>query len=225
LILKIINNWWKIKMFDRMKEDITMIKLRDPAAKSTSEIILCYSGLHAIWMHLIAHKLWNRGNCLSARYLSQINRFITGVEIHPGVKVGKRVFIDHGMGVVVGETSIIGDDVIIYQGVVLGGTSLAKEKRHPTVGSGVVIGAGAIVIGNLTLGNGSKIGAGAVVLDDVPPGTTAVGVPSRIVHENRKCALDQEHQNLPDPVKESINEILCEIEDLKEEIAILKKNS
>ncbi|GAA5818229.1 MAG: serine acetyltransferase [Methanobrevibacter sp. CfCl-M3] len=210
-------------MFDRVKEDITMVKLRDPAAKSTSEIILCYSGLHAIWMHLIAHKLWNRGNCLSARYLSQINRFITGVEIHPGVKVGKRVFIDHGMGVVVGETSIIGDDVIIYQGVVLGGTSLAKEKRHPTVGSGVVIGAGAIVIGNLTLGNGSKIGAGAVVLDDVPPGTTAVGVPSRIVHENRKCALDQEHQNLPDPVKESINEILCEIEDLKEEIAILKK--
>ncbi|MDR1819115.1 MAG: serine O-acetyltransferase [Methanobrevibacter sp.] len=210
-------------MFDRMKEDITMIKLRDPAAKSTLEIISCYSGLHAIWMHLIAHKLWNRGNCLSARYLSQVNRFITGVEIHPGVKIGKRVFIDHGMGVVVGETSIIGDDVIIYQGVVLGGTSLAKEKRHPTVGSGVVIGAGAIVIGNLTLGNGSKIGAGAVVLDDVPPGTTAVGVPSRVVHEDRKCALDQEHQNLPDPVKESINDILCEIEDLKEEIAILKK--
>ncbi|MDR2624335.1 MAG: serine O-acetyltransferase [Methanobrevibacter sp.] len=211
-------------MFERMKEDITMIGLRDPAAKSTVEIILCYSGLHAIWLHLIAHKLWNNNHRLSARYLSQINRFITGVEIHPGVKIGRRVFIDHGMGVVIGETGVIGDDVIIYQGVVLGGTSLAKEKRHPTVGSGVVIGAGAIVIGNLTLGNGSKIGAGAVVLEDVPPGTTAVGVPSRVVHEDRKCALDQEHQNLPDPIKESINDILCEIEDLKEEIAILKNN-
>ncbi|MDR3223556.1 MAG: serine O-acetyltransferase [Methanobrevibacter sp.] len=210
-------------MFERMKEDITMIKLRDPAAKGRLEIILCYAGLHAIWIHLIAHKLWNKGHCLSARYLSQINRFITGVEIHPGVKIGRRVFIDHGMGVVMGETTIVGDDVIIYQGVVLGGTSLIKEKRHPTVGTGVVIGAGAIVIGNLTLGNGSKIGAGAVVLDDVPPGTTAVGVPSRVVHEHRKCALDQEHQNLPDPVKESINDILCEIKDLKEEIAILKK--
>ncbi|MDR2830547.1 MAG: serine O-acetyltransferase [Methanobrevibacter sp.] len=210
-------------MFERMKEDITMIKLRDPAAKSTVEVILCYSGLHAIWLHKIAHRLWNNDHCLSARCLSEINRFITGIEIHPGVKIGKRVFIDHGMGVVIGETTIIGDDVILYQGVVLGGTSLVKEKRHPTVGSGVVIGAGAIVIGNLTLGNGSKIGAGAVVLEDVPPGTTAVGVPSRVVHEDRKCALDQEHQNLPDPIKESINDIHCEIEDLKEEIAILKK--
>jgi serine O-acetyltransferase len=209
-------------MFKRIKEDITMVKLRDPAAKGTIEVILCYSGLHAVWLHLIAHTLWSHGRGFSARCLSQINRFFTGIEIHPGVEIGRRVFIDHGMGVVIGETTIIHDDVIIYQGAVLGGTSLIKEKRHPTVETGVVIGAGAIVIGNLTLGTGSKIGAGAVVLEDVPPGITAVGVPSRLVLEDRKCALDQEHQNLPDPVKESINNILCEIEDLKEEIAILK---
>ncbi|MDR2874221.1 MAG: serine O-acetyltransferase [Methanobrevibacter sp.] len=209
-------------MFKRIREDITMVKLRDPAAKGTIEILFCYSGLHAIWIHLIAHALWNHGLGFSARYLSQINRFFTGVEIHPGVKIGKRVFIDHGMGVVMGETTIINDDVIIYQGAVLGGTNLIKEKRHPTVESGVVIGAGAIIIGNLTLGHGSKIGAGAVVLDDVPPKSTAVGVPSRLVLEDRKCALDQEHQNLPDPVKEAINNIIYEIEDLKEEISILK---
>jgi serine O-acetyltransferase len=209
-------------MFKRIKEDISMVKLRDPAAKGTIEIILCYSGLHAVWCHLIAHKLWSHGHGFSARCLSQINRFFTGIEIHPGVKIGRRVFIDHGMGVVMGETTIINDDVIIYQGAVLGGTNLIKEKRHPTVETGVVIGAGAIIIGNLTLGHGSKIGAGAVVLEDVPPRTTAVGVPSRLVLENRKCALDQEHQNLPDPIKESINSILCEIEDLKEEITILK---
>jgi len=212
-------------MFDRIKEDIMMVKLRDPASKSSLEIVLCYSGLHAVWWHLIAHKLWNNNHRLSARVLSQINRFFTGVEIHPAVKIGKRVFIDHGMGVVIGETATIEEDVLIYQGVVLGGTSLAKEKRHPTVRSGVTIGAGAIVIGNLELGQGSKIGAGAVVLEDVPPRTTAVGVPSRIVHEDRRCIIDQDHQHLPDPVNESLKEILSEIEDLKEEITNLKREN
>ncbi|KZX14876.1 serine acetyltransferase [Methanobrevibacter cuticularis] len=209
-------------MFERIKEDITMVRLRDPAAKSTAEIFFCYSGLHAIWVHLIAHRLWNSNNYFLARLLSHFNRFFTGVEIHPAVKIGRRVFIDHGMGVVIGETAVVGDDVIIYQGAVLGGTSLSKEKRHPTVDNGVVIGAGAIVIGNIELGNGAKIGAGAVVLKDVPCGDTIVGVPGRIVHEDRKCHMDQEHQNLPDPVNEALNNIIKKQEDLEKELDILK---
>ncbi|KZX17581.1 serine O-acetyltransferase [Methanobrevibacter filiformis] len=216
-------------MFERIKEDITMVRLRDPASRSTAEIIFCYSGLHAIWLHLISYKLWNHNYFFLSRLLATINRFFTGVEIHPAVKVGKRVFIDHGMGVVVGETAIIGNDVLIYQGVVLGGTSLIKEKRHPTVEDGVVIGAGASVIGNVVLGKGSKVGAGAVVLEDVPSGDTVVGVPGRNVHrskyDSRKCILDQEHQDLPDPVSEAIKSIREKQEKLEKEIAILKKNN
>jgi serine O-acetyltransferase len=212
-------------MFERIKEDITMVRLRDPAARSTAEIVFCYSGLHAIWFHLIANKLWNSKCFFLARLLSHVNRFFTGVEIHPAVKIGRRVFIDHGMGVVVGETAIIGDDVLIYQGVVLGGTSLIKEKRHPTVEEGVVIGAGASVIGNVLLGQGSKVGAGAVVLDDVPPGDTVVGVPGKLVHEDRKCVIDHEHQDLPDPINESLKALLKKQKELEKEIAYLKNKN
>jgi serine O-acetyltransferase len=212
-------------MIKRIKEDMTMVHLRDPAAKSTVEIFFLYSGLHAVWVHLIAHNLWNHNFFFFSRLIAHINKFFTGIEIHPAVKIGRRVFIDHGMGVVVGETAIIGDDVIIYQGVVLGGTSLAKEKRHPTVGDGVVIGSGANVIGNINIGNGSKIGAGAVVLKDVPSGATAVGVPAKIVHEGRKCHMDQEHQDLPDPINETLNSILSKQKELEKEIKLLKSKN
>ncbi|BBL61116.1 MAG: serine O-acetyltransferase [Methanobrevibacter arboriphilus] len=211
-------------MFKRIKEDLLMVHIRDPAARSSFEIFFCYSGIHAIWYHLISHYLWNHGHYFSARLIASINRFFTGIEIHPAAKVGRRVFIDHGMGVVIGETAEIGDDVLMYQGVVLGGTSTVKEKRHPTVGNGVVIGSGALVIGNIYLGNGSKIGAGSVVLKDVPMGSTVVGVPGRVVHEKRKCAMDQEHQKLPDPVEEKLEKLVEKQEYLEKEIESLKKN-
>lgn len=209
-------------MFNRIREDMTMVHLRDPAARSSAEIFFLYPGLHAVWLHLIANKLWKNSYFFLARLIAHINRFLTGVEIHPAVKIGRRVFIDHGMGVVIGETAIIGDDVLIYQDVVLGGTSLAKEKRHPTIGNGVVIGSGANVIGNIEIGDGSKIGAGAVVLKDVPCGATAVGIPAKIVHEHRKCHMDHEHQDLPDPINETLKAIISKQEELEKEILILK---
>lgn len=210
-------------MLKRIKEDISMVHHRDPAAKSSIEIFFCYSGLHAVWYHLIAHYLWNHNHCLSARIMSSITRFLTGIEIHPAAKLGRRVFIDHGMAVVIGETAEVGDDVLLYQGVVLGGTSSAKEKRHPTVGSGVVIGSGALIIGNITLGNGSKVGAGSVVLKDVSIGATVVGVPGKVVHEKRKCVMDLEHQKLPDPVDETLKKIIRKQEHLEKEIIKLKE--
>lgn len=209
-------------MISRIKEDIIMVHLRDPAARSSVEIFLCYSGLHAVWFHLIAHYFWKNSYFFLARLISTISRFLTGVEIHPGAKLGKRVFIDHAMSVVIGETAIVGDDVLIYQGVVLGGTSTVKEKRHPTVGNGVVIGAGAVVIGNIKIGNASKIGAGSVVLNDVPNGATIVGVPGRIVHEKRRCAIDLEHNKLPDPVNDLLKTIIKKQELLEDELAKLK---
>ena len=168
-------------MFENFKSEIKAIKEKDPAARSTLEIILCYPGVHALFMHRISHYLWNHSFKLLARLNSNLARFITGIEIHPGAQFGKRVFIDHGMGIVVGETTIVGDDVLIYQGVILGGTTTQKTKRHPTIEEGVIIGAGAKVMGNITIGKYSKIGTGAVVLKDVPPESTCVGVPGRIV--------------------------------------------
>ncbi|MBZ9570877.1 serine O-acetyltransferase [Methanobrevibacter sp. TMH8] len=209
-------------MFDRIREDLLMVRLRDPAARSKFEIFFCYSGLHAVWYHLIAHYLWKHGHCLSARWISTVNRFFTGIEIHPAAKIGRRVFIDHGMGVVIGETTEVGNDVLLYQGVVLGGTSTVREKRHPTIGDGVVIGSGALIIGDIKLGNGSKVGAGSVVLKDVPNGATIVGVPGKIVHEKRPCAMDQEHQKLPDPIDEALKNLIEKQEILEEEINKLK---
>lgn len=211
-------------MFKRIKEDILMVHIRDPAARGSFEIFFCYSGLHSIWYHLIAHYLWNKSRCLSARIVSSLNRFLTGIEIHPAAKIGRRVFIDHGMGVVIGETTEVGNDVLLYKGVVLGGTSTVKEKRHPTIGDGVVIGSGALVIGNITLGNGSKVGAGSVVLEDVPDGATIVGVPGKIVQEERKCAMDHEHQNLPDPIDKTLKMLIKKQEYLENEINILKQD-
>jgi serine O-acetyltransferase len=165
--------------FNRIREDIYNVFSKDPAARSFLEIILCYPGLHALWIHRLAHFLWENKFYLIARIISHISRFFTGIEIHPGAKIGRRFFIDHGMSVVIGETAEIGDDVLIYQGVVLGGVSLNKGKRHPTIGNNVVIGAQAIILGNIEIGHNARIGAGSVVLKDVPPDTTVFGVEAK----------------------------------------------
>ncbi|OEC88243.1 MULTISPECIES: serine O-acetyltransferase [Methanobacterium] len=208
-------------MFERIKEDIEMVMLRDPAARSKLEIFLTYPGLHAIWGYEIAHWFWIRNHLFTGRFISALARLLTGIEIHPGAKIGKRVFIDHGMGVVVGETAIVGDDVLIYQGVVLGGTSLERKKRHPTIGSGVVIGSGAKIIGDISIGNCSKIGAGSVVLKSAPPGSTVVGIPGRNVKEKRKCAIDLDHGELPDPIAEVIKLILQRQDEMEMQLKAL----
>lgn len=209
-------------MFERIKEDIKIVFERDPAARNVFEVITSYPGLHAIWIHRIAHFFWNKGSKTLARIISHINRLLTGIEIHPGAKIGRRFFIDHGMGVVIGETTEIGDDVLIYQGVVLGGTSLKKEKRHPTIGNNVVIGAGAILLGPIKVGDGAKIGAGSVVIKDVPEGTTVVGVPARAV-EKREKRIDLDHDKLPDPILKILTLIIEEQEELKNRIKELEK--
>ncbi len=208
-------------MFERIREDIQMVMLRDPAARSKLEIFLTYPGLHAIWLYKIAHWLWIRNYGFTAGLFSAIARFLTGIEIHPGATIGRRVFIDHGMGVVIGETAEVGDDVLIYQGVVLGGTSLERKKRHPTIGNGIVIGAGAKIIGNIEIGDCSKIGAGSVVLKSAPRGSTVVGIPGRNVKQERKCAIDLDHGELPDPVAEVIKLILERQDEMENQIRAL----
>jgi serine O-acetyltransferase len=179
-------------MFARMREDIQSVRERDPAARSNFEVLTCYPGLHALWLHHIAHALWRRGFVWAGRMVSHVSRFLTGIEIHPGATIGRRVFIDHGFGVVIGETAEVGDDSTIYQGVTLGGTSLAKgAKRHPTLGRNVIVGAGAKVVGGFTVGDGARIGSNAVVLREVPPGATAVGNPARILM--REIEAEREH--------------------------------
>ena len=209
-------------MLEKFSDEINAIKERDPAARSTLEIFLCYPGVWALFMHRISHFLWNHSFKLLARMNSTLARFLTGIEIHPGAQFGKRVFIDHGMGIVVGETTIVGDDVLIYQGVVLGGTTTQKTKRHPTIEKGVTIGAGAKVMGNITIGEYSKIGTGAVVLKDVPPESTCVGVPGRIVRcKNKDHVVDLEHNKLPDPVAGAIKSLESQIKQNEELIKIL----
>ena len=186
-------------MWQRIREDIQTIKERDPAAKNYVEILLCYPGLHAIWFHRLAHFFYRRNWFTTARLISHFNRSFTGIEIHPGAKVGRRLFIDHGMGVVIGETSEIGDDCLIYKGVVLGGTTLEKKKRHPTLGNRVIVGSNATILGAITIGDGARIGSGSVVVKSVPPNVTVVGVPARVSESMtpEKAELDFEHGNLP----------------------------
>lgn len=208
-----------MSIFSRIKEDIDTVFKKDPAARSTIEVLLCYPGLHAIWLHRIAHFFWKRRLYLLARLISHFNRFLTGIEIHPGAKIGRRFFIDHGAGVVIGETAEIGDDVLMYQGVVLGGTSLEKKKRHPTIGNNVLIGAGSVILGPITIGDGARIGAGSVVIRDVPSNATAVGVPARIgLGFTSKEIHDLEHGKLPDPIAEAIRFLARQIENIEERL-------
>ncbi|MDO8602611.1 MAG: serine O-acetyltransferase [Candidatus Omnitrophota bacterium] len=211
---------------DRITEDIKSAMEKDPAAKSALEIALCYSGVHALWFHRIAHFFYNRKMYLIARVISHFARFVTGVEIHPGANIGRRVFIDHGMGVVVGETSEIGDDSLIYKGVVLGGTSLEKGKRHPTLGKNVVVGSNSCVLGPIKIGDGAKVGSGSVVIKDVPSGATVVGVPGKIVEKKtaEKLELDFEHGNLPDPVADVVKIILKMQHELEQRLVTIEKD-
>ena len=202
-------------MFRTLKEDMSTVFAKDPAARTILEVLLAYPGLHALWSHRVANFMWRHGLRLLARLLSHVSRFLTGIEIHPGASIGKRFFIDHGSGVVIGETAEIGDDVLMYQGVVLGGTTLKKGKRHPTIGNDVVIGAGAIVLGAIEVGNGARIGAGSVVVSSVPSGATVVGIPGKVVRERRWPVVDLEHGDLPDPVAEAIKLVLKEQGELK----------
>ena len=184
-------------MFSRLREDLASVRERDPAARSTLEVLTCYPGIHALMFHRLAHGAWKRGWHWLGRFLSHVGRFFTGIEIHPGAVIGRRVFIDHGMGVVIGETAEIGDDCTIYQGVTLGGTSLYRgTKRHPTLGRGVVVGAGAKVLGGFTVGEGAKIGSNAVVVKPVPDGATAVGNPARILDPERDAAREQKAEEI-----------------------------
>lgn len=211
-------------MFKRIREDIEVIFEQDPAARTYLEVLLTYSGLHAIWAHRIAHFFYKRKLYFIARLISQISRFLTGIEIHPGAKIGRRFFIDHGMGVVIGETCEIGDNVTIYQGVTLGGTGHEKGKRHPTIEDNVLIATGAKVLGAITIGENSKVGAGSVVLKDVPPNCTVVGIPGRIVKQDgKRVAQKLDHHILPDPVSERLSELENEITQLKKEVQLLKE--
>lgn len=212
-------------MFARMAEDIRTVFREDPAARNTLEVLFCYPGLHAIWLHRIAHFLWIREWKNFARLISHLARFCTGIEIHPGAKIGRRFFIDHGMGVVIGQTSEIGDDVLMYQGAVLGGTTREKKKRHPTIGNRVIIGAGAIVLGAIEIGDDARIGSGSVVINPVPKGATVVGVPGRIAEAKEpkvKPLIDLEHGRLPDPVAEAVNILVKKQQELEERIRRLE---
>jgi serine O-acetyltransferase len=208
-------------MFRAIREQIDTVFRGDPAAKSTIEIFFCYPGFHAILLHRMAHKLHQAGLTLTARILSQMNRAMTGIEIHPGAKIGRRCFIDHGMGVVIGETAEVGDDVLMYQGVTLGGTGKERGKRHPTVGNHVVIGTGAKILGNITIGNNAKVGAGSVVVRPVPDNSTVVGVPGRVTRIRLDSGDNLEHGKLPDPEGQLIEELSRRIEQLEAQVRML----
>ncbi|MEH7460667.1 serine O-acetyltransferase [Bacillus thuringiensis] len=208
-------------MFKRLREDIEVVFEQDPAARSYIEVILTYSGLHAIWAHRIAHAFYKRKFFFFARAISQMSRFFTGIEIHPGATIGRKFFIDHGMGVVIGETCEIGDNVTIYQGVTLGGTGKEKGKRHPTIKDNVLIATGAKVLGSITVGENSKVGAGSVVLKEVPAHSTVVGIPGRVVIQNGvKVGQELNHCDLPDPIFDKLKAMEEELEQLKKQLVL-----
>lgn len=211
------------KALSQIREDIQTIYDKDPAARNLAEVFFCYPGLHALICHRICHKLNYWKIPFIPRLISQISRFFTGIEIHPAATIGRRFFIDHGMGVVIGETTVIGDDVLIYQGVTLGGTGKETGKRHPTVCDNVVIGAGAKILGNIMIGSGARIGAGSVVIDSVPEHSTVVGIPGRIVQQKVYIDGQLQHNRIPDPVSCQLNRLKYEIVDLRNEIAQLKE--
>lgn len=204
-------------MFARIRQDIQAVKDRDPAARTTLEVLLCYPGLHALLCHRVSHFLYRRGLILLPRFISHLSRFFTGIEIHPGAKIGSGFFIDHGMGVVIGETTEIGSNVTIYQGVTLGGTGKETGKRHPTVGSNVVVGTGAKVLGPIELGDNCRVGAGSVVLNPAPANSTVVGIPARVVFYNgaKVSSINLNHSDMPDPVAEALKSLQEQIDQLR----------
>jgi serine O-acetyltransferase len=215
-------------MFDQMRRDIRVVMERDPAARSALEVAFCYPGVHAIWIHRPAHWLWRHGWFVTARFLSHLGRFLTGIEIHPNATLGPGLFIDHGMGVVIGETAVVGENVTLLHGVTLGGTSLKKEKRHPTLGDNVVVGAGAGVFGAFTIGSGSRIGAGSVVVREVPPNSVVVGVPGRVTSRHGQRVggdIDLNQVDLPDPLARTLEQLVDRIHLLEAEVERLKKGS
>jgi serine O-acetyltransferase len=207
----------------RAQEDLAAVQANDPAARSTREVALFYPGVHALWMHRLAHDLWEHKSPFAARALAHANRFITGIEIHPGATVGRRVVIDHGMGIVIGETASVGDDCLLYKGVVLGGVSLARTIRHPQLKQGVVVGSNACILGAIEIGDGARIGSGSVVVRPVPKGATVVGVPARVIVPAKHrfdAALD--HANLPDPVQDMIRALVSQNERLRHRVEALE---
>ena len=210
-----------------LKEDVRTVFAKDPAARSWWEVLTCYPGLHAIWAHRIARALWAHRLRWLARFTSHIARWLTGIEIHPGATIGRRFFIDHGMGIVIGETAEIGDDVLMYKGAVLGGTSLQKGKRHPTIGDGVIIGSNAVILGPITIGENAKIGSGAVVVKSVPAESTAVGVPARVVRgphiEQERSRFDFQHGQLPDPMAEMVRQMDARIREMEGEMRAMSQ--
>jgi len=210
----------------RLREDIRAIRARDPAARSTVEILLTYPGLHAVQAHRLASVLHRRGRTLLARIVSHLSRAVTGIEIHPGATLGRRLVIDHGMGVVIGETAVVGDDVTLYQGVTLGGTGKQRGKRHPTIGNGVIVGVGAAVLGAVQIGDGARIGGGAVVLRDVPPDTTAVGVPAKAVGATSSGVEPPRRlERLPDPQRDALVAVLQRVEELEQKVRDLERDA
>jgi serine O-acetyltransferase len=213
-------------VFSRIRRDVQAVRERDPAARSTLEVLLCYPGVHALAFHRLAHWMWRRGWKIPARFLSNIGRFLTGIEIHPAAKLGPGLFIDHGMGVVIGETAEVGENVTLLQGVTLGGTSLKREKRHPTLGNNVVVGAGAKIIGGFKIGDGSRIGAGSVVVREVPTNSVVVGVPGRVTYRDGQRvagAIDLDQTDLPDPVSKAIEQLVERIRALEAELETVRK--
>jgi len=211
-------------MFETLRRDVQAAWDRDPAVRSTLEIIFCYPGLHAVWLYRVAHWFWNRGLLFIGRFISHVNRFLTGIEIHPAARLGPGLFIDHGMGVVIGETSEVGENVTIYQGVTLGGTSLERKKRHPTIGNNVIIGSGAKILGPFMVGDNSKIGSGSVVVKEIPPNSVVVGVPGRVIYRDGKKVTDMDFDwtNLPDPVAQALQCLVDRVHDLEKELEELK---
>src|SRR5881409_3060294 len=213
-------------MFAEIRRDVRAVRERDPAARSTLEVLLCYPGVHALAFHRLAHAMWRRGWTIPARFLSHVSRFVTGIVIHPAAKLGPGLFIDHGMGVVIGETAEVGENVTLLQGVTLSGTSLKREKRHPTLGNNVVVGAGAKIIGGFKIGDGSRIGAGSVVVREVPPNSVVVGVPGRVTYrDGRRVAgeIDLNQTDLPDPLSKGIEQLAERIRTLEAELETLRK--
>lgn len=213
-------------MFTTLKRDIRAALDRDPAARTALEVLACYPGVHALYFHRLAHWFWNGNLKTLGRFIAHVGRFLTGIEIHPGASIGLGLFIDHGIGVVIGETCQIGENVTIYQGVTLGGTSLEKKKRHPTIGNGVVIGAGATILGPIKVGDNSRIGSGSVVVKEVPPNSLVVGVPGQVIYRDGKRVpqtIDLEMTDMPDPAEKAIRCVLERLQELEKEVEVLKK--